>query len=112
MQIKELEGLFTFAVSAAEAGAAKPDAKPFLMAAAKAGVQTSEMIYVGDNYKKDVEGSKGVGMRAIWVRTPPPQNPEFILGTTPGPAEGESIADWEVESVNEMLQLDLSFSKL
>ena len=56
----------------------------------------------GDNYGKDVVGAKGAGMRAVWVKTPPPQNLDFIVGSTPGPAEGESVADGEIGSIAEL----------
>mmetsp|Transcript_44722 Transcript_44722/g.74386 ORF Transcript_44722/g.74386 Transcript_44722/m.74386 type:complete len:244 (+) Transcript_44722:70-801(+) len=101
MQIPELSPLLEFAVSATEAGAAKPDSRPFLLAAEKAAVPCSSMVYVGDNYDKDVVGSKDVGMRAVWVRTPPSTDEDFILGPRPS-APAESRADAEVVMVAEL----------
>merc|ERR1712008_149961 len=80
MDIPERSGLFEFAVSAVDAGASKPDNRPFLLAAEKAGVPCSSMIYVGDNYDKDVAGAQNAGMRAVWVRSPKSTDEEFILG--------------------------------
>eukprot|EP00933_Yihiella_yeosuensis_P053411 TRINITY_DN51648_c0_g1_i1.p1 TRINITY_DN51648_c0_g1~~TRINITY_DN51648_c0_g1_i1.p1 ORF type:complete len:240 (-),score=24.56 TRINITY_DN51648_c0_g1_i1:88-807(-) len=69
MEIPELKGLFDFHVSAAEAGAQKPDPRPFQLAAKRAGVTCSKMVYIGDNYQKDVLGSKAAGMKSVWVCT-------------------------------------------
>lgn len=102
LQVEELQGIFEFAVSAAEAGAPKPDERPFRLAACKAGVSCSEMIYIGDNYQKDVVGAKNVGMRAIWVRTPPPTDAAFILSTGTAAPESGSIADAEIRHVAEL----------
>lgn len=104
MEMSQLQGLFEFAVNAIEAGATKPDERPFRLAASKAGVPCNDMVYIGDNYSKDVVGAKNVGMRAIWVRTPPPENAAYLL-TPSGCPDGDSIADAEVASVAELPQV-------
>jgi putative hydrolase of the HAD superfamily len=52
-----------------ELGAAKPDARIFLAAAADLAVDPRECIFIGDHPEKDVQGSSAVGMRAVWFRT-------------------------------------------
>jgi putative hydrolase of the HAD superfamily len=51
-----------------EFGAAKPNPKIFLAAAAALEVQPSECMFIGDNPAKDVGGASAVGMRAVWFR--------------------------------------------
>ena len=61
---------FDFAVTAADAGAAKPHVAPFLFAAAAAGCRPSELIHVGDDKSTDLEGALAAGCRAILVARP------------------------------------------
>lgn len=65
-----------------EVGVAKPDARIFLAAAARLGVEPSECMFVGDNPEKDVVGAAAVGMRAIWLPAALPWPPGI-----PGPRE-------------------------
>lgn len=102
MEIPVLQGIFDFAVNAADAGAAKPDGRIFRLAAEKAGVPCSAFVYIGDNYKKDVLGSKAAGMRAVWVRTQAEEHPDFLVPKPSGPEDGASVADAEVASVTEL----------
>ena len=53
-------------VSSEEAGAEKPDRRIFDMAIHKLGMPSSEMIYVGDSYEKDVIGASDAGIRPVW----------------------------------------------
>uniref|UniRef100_A0A7S2C0V8 Uncharacterized protein n=1 Tax=Alexandrium andersonii TaxID=327968 RepID=A0A7S2C0V8_9DINO len=93
--------MFEFSVNSVEAGAAKPDPRPFLLAAKKADVDCSGMVYVGDNYEKDVTGAQAVGMRAVWVRVPTKVDPDFILATS-APPDGKSTADAEVTHLDQL----------
>ncbi|MBI4285076.1 MAG: HAD-IA family hydrolase [Chloroflexi bacterium] len=56
-----------FFVTPQEAGADKPNPAIFLLALERAGVQAAEAIYVGDQYKFDVLGARGVGMTPILI---------------------------------------------
>jgi len=100
-EIPELAGAFEFSVSSVEAGAPKPDSRPFLLAAERAGVPCSAMVYVGDNYEKDVLGAQAVGMRAVWVRVPTPVDPDFALVASALP-DGPSVADAEVDALEDL----------
>lgn len=101
MEIPELADTFEFAVNSVDAGAPKPDPRPFRLAAEMAGVPCSAMIYVGDNYEKDVLGAKSLGMRAVWLRVSPLADPDFVISASskPAVAQSASIADAEVDSV-------------
>ena len=63
-----LPDLWDGVVTAAEAGAPKPDPAPFRMAIQRAGVQPASVICVGDSYERDVLGARGAGIaRAVLV---------------------------------------------
>lgn len=47
----------------------KPDKEIFLMMAEKLEVSPSEMMYVGDHPKFDVDGSRNAGCIPVWVKT-------------------------------------------
>lgn len=46
-------------------GFAKPDARIFELAAARAGVPPAELVHVGDSERADVAGARAAGVRAI-----------------------------------------------
>ena len=54
-----------FTVTSAEAGADKPQPPIFLKALELAKVKANEAIHVGDQYKNDVLGARGVGISPI-----------------------------------------------
>ena len=54
-----------FTVTSEEAGADKPQSPIFLVALERAGVDALEAIHVGDQYKLDVVGARGVGISPI-----------------------------------------------
>ena len=55
-------------VTSEEAGEEKPSKKIFDLCAEKANCQLSDIIYVGDSYKKDFLGGTNAGMKAIWYQ--------------------------------------------
>jgi putative hydrolase of the HAD superfamily len=63
----ELDELFEVQMSAERAGAAKPGPEPFLALLAEAGVQSHEVLHIGDSIESDVRGAKRVGMQTVWV---------------------------------------------
>lgn len=67
---------FHAAVSAAEVGVAKPDARIFQLGAEAAGVSPGQVLHVGDDALLDAQGALDAGMQAVWLRRPP--------GTVPG----------------------------
>lgn len=54
-----------FALSSGQVGVAKPHPKFFLQALAKSGTEAGETVHVGDQYRNDVEGARGVGIHPI-----------------------------------------------
>jgi putative hydrolase of the HAD superfamily len=59
--------LVDYAVSSAEAGAAKPDPAVFRAALAAAGCEPGEAVHVGDSVENDLAGAAAAGVRAILV---------------------------------------------
>jgi putative hydrolase of the HAD superfamily len=59
----ELDG----AVSSAEAGAAKPDARLFSAALRVAGAAPGEALHAGDDVEADVRGALAAGLRAVLI---------------------------------------------
>lgn len=62
-----LEPYLNFVVTSQEVGADKPEPPIFLSAMEQAGVKASEAIHVGDQYKLDVVGARGVGIKPILI---------------------------------------------
>ena len=60
-----LEPYIDFIVSSGEVGVDKPKPQIFLAALQQAGVNASEAVHVGDQYKLDVIGAMGVGITPI-----------------------------------------------
>jgi len=54
-----------FTVTSTEVGIGKPHPPVFLKALERAGVAPNEAIHVGDSYRSDVEGARGVGIRPL-----------------------------------------------
>ena len=70
---------FDFVITAADVGAAKPDAVIFEAALAAAGVSADQALHVGDDPTFDVLGALEAGMHTVWVNPaaePWPHGPE------------------------------------
>lgn len=62
-----LRDAFHRALTAAEAGAAKPHPAMFELAMDWAGVSPAETLHVGDDPVRDVEAARRLGIAAVWV---------------------------------------------
>ena len=62
-----LEPYLDFVVTSGDVGADKPEPPIFLAALERAGVNASEAVHVGDQYKLDVVGARGVGINPILI---------------------------------------------
>lgn len=62
-----LRDAFHRSLTAAEAGAAKPDPALFELAMDWAGVGPAETLHVGDDPVRDVEAARQLGIAAVWV---------------------------------------------
>lgn len=58
----------TWLVTSEEAGAEKPSSKIFQLCLSKSRLKSEDILYVGDNQKKDFWGASKAGMHAIWYR--------------------------------------------
>ena len=54
-----------FIVTSTEVGIGKPHPPVFLKALERAGVAPDEALHVGDSYRSDVQGARGVGIRPL-----------------------------------------------
>ena len=62
-----LAGYFSAMIFSDETGRSKPAREPFEQAARRLGVNTSEMVHLGDREPNDIEGAHAAGSRAILV---------------------------------------------
>ncbi|MEY8248043.1 MAG: HAD family hydrolase [Bermanella sp.] len=63
----ELQRWASLMVSSEEAGCEKPHPFMFQLALHKLGMSSNEVCMIGDNYKKDIEGAKRLGIHAFWL---------------------------------------------
>ena len=62
-----LGDFFSDEITAARVGAAKPDPMIFEAALAKAGVPAHQVVHIGDDPVRDVQGAASMGMKTIWM---------------------------------------------
>jgi len=62
-----LKPYINFVVTSGELGVDKPEPPIFLAALQRAGVSASEAVHVGDQYKLDVAGARGVSITPILI---------------------------------------------
>lgn len=59
--------LIQFSACTEDSGYLKPHAAPFLFVCKELGVEPSQVLYVGDSYRKDMVGASRVGMRTCLI---------------------------------------------
>ena len=65
----DLSELFEYIIIAGENGIpAKPHPEPFLLCLREMGLRPEEMLYIGDDWHKDLLGAGGCGIRALWLQ--------------------------------------------
>lgn len=106
LTIDGLSDLLDFCVTAREAGALKPDPRPFALCEQKAGCGPADLVMVGDNAERDVEGARRAGWRAIWKR-PPSSGPAYVgsafdISGDALDASGERHTDAVIDHVSEV----------
>lgn len=62
-----IRDLFHEVISAASAGAAKPDRQIFEAAVHAGGAEAHETLHVGDHPEVDVVGARDAGLKSVWV---------------------------------------------
>jgi putative hydrolase of the HAD superfamily len=63
-----LADFFDAVVAFEDTGEKKPSEKPFLAITKKLGVKPSEILFVGDDAKKDIFGAKNIGMKTVLAK--------------------------------------------
>jgi len=82
-----IEHLFEVMVFSSEYGAIKPDRLLFEKVGAYFNLPFEKLVYIGNNYKRDVVGAKSVGMKAILVDNGPASEitgdiqPDRVIGS-------------------------------
>lgn len=64
----EVAEFFSFAFSAEDVGAPKPEANLFEAALIRTSVTPHEMVYVGDDPVLDVDAANRLGINTVWIR--------------------------------------------
>jgi HAD superfamily hydrolase (TIGR01549 family) len=65
----EIEKFFEWIIIAGESGVpAKPDPAPFMLCLNRLGIEHSQAVYVGDDWRIDICGAKNAGIQPIWVK--------------------------------------------
>jgi putative hydrolase of the HAD superfamily len=99
-----LEELFETTVISCDLGYMKPHPRIFEYALEQLSVNPDETAMVGDSLRADVEGSKTLGMTAIW-RRPPIGEP--VEETEDEPEPGSVTPDYTIDSIGELKDLPL-----
>ncbi len=65
----EIERFFKAIIVAGESGMpAKPDKTPFLSGVKMLGIKPGQAIYVGDDWRIDIQGSQAAGLHPVWLK--------------------------------------------
>lgn len=89
-----LAGLFEHRVTAAAAGAAKPDPAIFELALALAGCTPEQCLHVGDEPLLDVEAARSIGIARVWVNRTKRDWPRDLEPPAHSVGDLDQLADW------------------
>ena len=88
-----LRGCFVARVFSSEGPQIKPHPAIFRRALDAAGAHAAETLFIGDSYRCDVAGARGVGMDVVWLHGPPgPRGPR-------GPGRELPTRVWEASDL-------------
>jgi len=104
MRALGLEELFETTVISCDIGYMKPHPRIFQCALESMGVEAQETVMVGDSLRADVEGSKTLGMTAVW-RRPPAGEP--VEATADAPEPGSVAPDFTIDQIGELTTLSI-----
>lgn len=76
-----LDELSSVTVISEEVGVLKPDPRLFAESALRAGMEASEILYVGDSLSSDVNGSIGAGWKVAWYSESTHDHPDVYSFT-------------------------------
>ena len=88
----QIEDYFEEIIVSGELGHHKPSSKIFEEMTRRTQVDASEIIYIGNNYPKDIIGAKESGWKAVWVK----RNDE---------ERDESVPDYVINELSELLNI-------
>ena len=77
IRVLRVESRFDLIVISGEVGYFKPSREVFMCLVGRLGAEPHDVMYVGDNYEKDVLGALGVGLRAVWVNRADKMQPTY-----------------------------------
>ncbi len=89
---------FSSLIISCEAGAEKPAARVFRLAAGELGVAADELLHIGDSYAKDIQGARNIGAAGFQVMRSGAANKSWQirsldeLGALLDPARGQAPA--------------------
>lgn len=92
IQNTPLSDAFHRSLTAAEAGAAKPDPALFELAMQWAGIGPDQTLHIGDDPVRDVDAARRIGLRAIWVNR---DRIEWPAALTPPECEVSDLIELE-----------------
>ncbi|HEV7129047.1 MAG TPA: HAD family hydrolase, partial [Ktedonobacterales bacterium] len=67
-------------VVSGELGVGKPEPAIFAHALARAGIDSSAAIMIGDSWARDIQGALGAGLRAVWINPRGTPAPDSVAG--------------------------------
>ena len=67
VQKLKIDNLIDYLVTSEEVGKEKPNPEMFLLALEKLDLQVNDVIMIGDNQKKDIEGARNLGIKAYQI---------------------------------------------
>jgi len=93
-----LASYFQSVVLSSVFGRRKPDPAIYLEAARRAGVEPGRCVYVGDNLKRDVTGTREAGFGMVILMLSPEEEQQAVI-------TGENRPDAIIHNFNELLQI-------
>lgn len=101
----KLDQIFEEIVVSCDIGYLKPHPRIYQYALEKLRVEADECVMVGDSMRADVEGSKTLGMTAVWRR---PHLDEPVEEATDGhEITGPVAPDYTIREIGELLELPI-----
>ena len=83
----------------------KPSPEIFKKALKALGVQANKAVFVGDTVGVDIKGAKTVGLKAILIERPPPQEGSISLVYKPSEEDMKIVPDRVIKSLRELPSL-------
>jgi HAD superfamily hydrolase (TIGR01662 family) len=100
-----LDKAFEEIVVSCDVGYLKPHPRIYQYALEKMRLEADECVMVGDSMRADVEGSKTVGMTAVWRR--PPLDEPVEEATDEPEVTGPVAPDYTIREIGELLELPI-----